>query len=255
MHDVLKWLVIPGGPGMSNNYLQHTLPEAFPEYNLFFYHPYGSPESEKKEVTIETMVLQIEEAISNFFPSEEFGLITHSFGNYLALRLLEKNHSRLKALIMINPIPFTYTGWQSALQSIIKTIPEEILIQVNSLALQPDQGTNIFRLIYPYYLGNIEHTLPMNIPFDMDTCNLITSKIRNFNDIHLISNPNQPIIRIVGAKDPFYVEKEIMVDNTLVLNSVGHYPFFEYYAQFINKTQQVKELLCHLLRFSTTISG
>lgn len=244
MHNILKWLVIPGGPGMSNNYLKHTLPKAFAGYNLHFYDAYGSPESEKKDTSIEEMVGQIEEQVSSFITNEGYGLITHSFGNYLALRLLEKKDNQLKALIMINPIPFTYKDWKVALENIIKKIPSNILTQISNLSQQPNQGKAIFRLIYPYYVGNPEQVLPIDVPFDTDACNLIVPKVNDFSDLNLVSNSDLPMVRIVGEADPFYMDKTIMTDNTLVLKEVGHYPFFEDSIQFINTVEKIGELLC-----------
>ena len=35
------------------------------------------------------------------------------------------------------------------------------------------------------------------------------------------------MVRIVGACDPFYRETNILVEDTIVIPEVGHYPFFE----------------------------
>ena len=244
MHDISNWLVIPGGPGMSNNYLKHVLPQAFSGYNLHFYDVYGSPESDKKDASIEEMVRQIEEQVSDFIANGGYGLITHSFGNYLALRLLEKKDSQLKALIMLNPIPFTYKDWKAALENIIKKIPAHILNQINDLSQQLNQGKAIFRLIYPYYVGNPAQELPVDVPFDADACNLIVPKVEDFSDLNLVSNSDLPMVRIVGELDPFYMDKNMMMDKTLVLKKVGHYPFFKDSIQFTNTVAKIGELLC-----------
>ena len=115
-------------------------------YNLHFYDAYGSPESEKKDVSIEEMVEQIEEKISGLKSPDGYGLITHSFGNYLALRLLEKQEKQFKALIMLNPIPFVSTDWKVALENVVKKIPSDIFEEIRNLSEQPNQGENAFSI-------------------------------------------------------------------------------------------------------------
>ncbi len=190
------------------------------------------------------MVEQIEKQVSFFITNSGYGLITHSFGNYLALRLLEKKDSRLKALVMLNPMPFTYKNWKTALENIIKKIPNHILTQVNDLSQQVNQGGAIFRLIYPYYIGNPAQVLPVDVPFDTAACNLIVSKVKEFNDLNLISNSDLPMIRVVGELDPFYIDKDIMMHNTLVIKGMGHYPFFEDSIQFTHAVAKIRESLC-----------
>lgn len=239
----LKWIVVSGGPGMSNNYLRETLPKAFPDYNLHFYDAYGSPESDRRNVTIADMVGQIEE-LSSADGDNEFGLITHSFGNYLALKLLEKNERRLKAIIMLNPIPFTYDGWKGALDEVVNKIPANVMAEISNLSRESTQGKELFKLIYPYYIGRCSNVLPIDVPFDIVSCNFIADQLTSFNDLDLILNTTTPICRIVGEEDPFYKDIDCMADRTIVLNEVGHYPFFEDYNQFSNAVLKIEEMLC-----------
>ena len=67
------------------------------------------------------------------------------------------------------------------------------------------------------YVGKHTHVLPIDVPFDMEACNLITSKVTDFNELDLVYDSNVPIIRIVGELDPFYTDKVIMRSQTLVL--------------------------------------
>lgn len=86
--------------------------------------------------------------------------------------------------------------------------------------------------------------MPIDVPFDTDACNVIAPKVEDFSDLSLVSNSDLLMVRIVGELDPFYMDKNIMTDNTLVLKEVGHYPFFEDFIQFTNAVAKVGELLC-----------
>lgn len=241
MFKDLKWIVIPGGPGMSNNYLLDVLPMAFQGYELHFYNTIGSPESAIENAKIDDLVNQITEESEG---SNEYGLITHSFGNYLALRLLEKNDNRLKAIIMLNPIPFTFKEWQESLASIVSKVPPNVLHAIAELSKEPDKGNEIFKLIYPYYVAEKSIDLPFDIPFNMNNCNSIASQVETFNDIDLIEHAPIPMCRVVGEQDPFYKNQDVMTDNTIVINDTGHYPFLENHQQFSEIVPNIEEKLC-----------
>jgi len=86
--------------------------------------------------------------------------------------------------------------------------------------------------------------LPVDVPFDTAACNLIVSKVKEFNDLNLISNSDLPMIRVVGELDPFYIDKDIMMHNTLVIKGMVHYPFFEDSIQFTHAVAKIRESLC-----------
>lgn len=241
----LKWLVVPGGPGMSNSYLRYALPQAFQGYNLHFYHAYGSPESLRQDVTIQEMVDQIE-LESKAESGENFGLITHSFGNYLAMRLLEKRNSRLKVIIMLNQIPFKFDEWQESLNTIVKKVPQDILSKLRELSHLSDDGITAFRLKYPYYIGKKSPILPIDVPLNMAACHSIAAKVSDFNDHSLVTKANIPLFRIVGELDPFYRDKNTLERDTFVLKDVGHYPFFEDIEQFKAAILKIEEILCQM---------
>lgn len=156
----IKWLVVPGGPGLSSIYLKNSLPNIFRGFDLHFYEPYGSPGSVKKVPTLIEMVEQLENEAGQL---NDVGLITHSFGNYLALRALERNHCNFKAIIMLNPIPFTYEKWKAALTRLLNQVPQPILHKINELSQNISDGSELFRLIYPFYVNSEKCSLPFDI--------------------------------------------------------------------------------------------
>lgn len=228
----LDWIVIPGGPGMSSNYLEEALAKPFRESRLHYYCIHGAPDSIEKDPDIKAMVEQIFHTAQQANLSQ-FGLITHSFGNYLALRALEKKDNNIRAVIMLNPIPFTFKGWKNALANIINKVPEAILKKIECLAINPEHGGELFRMIYPYYTSDANAQLPMDISFDSQACNTISAKITDYDDRNLVNSITVPLIRISGDKDPFLDDKEILSDKTIILPNAGHYPFFETPVNFL----------------------
>lgn len=239
----LDWIVIPGGPGMSSKYLEKALAKPFRDSRLHYYCIYGAPDSIDKDPDIEEMVEQIFHVAKKYNLSQ-FGFITHSFGNYLALRALEKNNDSIKALIMLNPMPFTFTGWKNALTTIVNKVPANILNQIDHLANKKDQGMELFRTIYPYYTGSENSELPINVTFDMKVCNSISAKIADFDDKNFVQSLTIPLARIVGEKDPFLDNKDILANQTIIISKAGHYPFFEATDEFAMAINKIGEILC-----------
>lgn len=99
-------LVIPGGPGLSLDYLEvfHQLFEPS-EYTVYSYEPSGYPNSHKEfQGTIKGYAQELTEFI-NQLQLQDVILIGHSFGACIALEfLLIKNH-KVKSAILISAFP------------------------------------------------------------------------------------------------------------------------------------------------------
>jgi predicted alpha/beta hydrolase family esterase len=147
----LDWIVVPGGPGLSAAYLKYGLAQSLENYKLHFYDPLTA-------LCIDDLVNQIL-ATAEKNKLKEYGLITHSFGNYLALRVLEKPNHGISGLLMLTPMPFTFQNWRLALQNITKKIPRSVHNKIQELSRQPNMGTKIFELLLPYYIAR-----PVKIP-------------------------------------------------------------------------------------------
>lgn len=247
MLDIVNWVVVSGGPGLSNNYLKYALKNIPLRGNLYFYNLYGSPESDNKDPSIHEMVDQIKQvAVENKL--EKYGIIAHSFGSYLALRALEENASNIQALIMLNPVPFEYSAWKASLSSIVEKVPQSILDQLDELSGNPDEGGRIFKLIYPYYIGHKASNLPVEVELDVGACNAISEKVSQYSDIDLVSSLTIPVVRIVGELDPFFSDNGVLPDTTIVISEVGHYPFFEATDIFNSVIKKTGELICQRIK-------
>jgi len=245
MLDSLQWIVVPGGPGLSNIYLKYALDKMPISYKLNFYHMYGAPESNNKSPSIDNMIDQISQ-VADERDLSEYGLIPHSFGNYIALRGLQKNNGSIRAIIMLNPMPFEFHAWKSVLTRIEEKIPKPVLEELTSLSTSDDlsTGMKLFRLLFPYYIDNKQANLPVDVPFDAVVCHAIENKIQEYDDRNLVASSAIPIVRIVGEKDLFFDDREILLKKTIILPNVGHYPFFEDQNNFYKAMKDAGEMLC-----------
>ena len=57
-NNKIHWIVVPGGPGLSRQYLEKPLSTAFADEELIYYDPFGALESIHKDPTINEVVEQ-----------------------------------------------------------------------------------------------------------------------------------------------------------------------------------------------------
>lgn len=233
----ISWIVVPGGPGLSRQYLEKSLSAAFAGETLIYYDPFGAPESIHKDPTINEMIEQIEQ-VANDRGLTNYGLITHSFGNYLAIQLLKKKHNNIQAIIMLNPGPFQKKLYQHAIEQLNSRVSEEDQQAIQALSQSLSNGPQLFKKLFPYYVNNKETVLPIEIPFDVAACYRILGKVSDYDDTHFITTSGTPMIRIVGDSDFFYNEPDILIDRTIVLPNIGHFPFFEDPALFSSSVRE-----------------
>jgi len=225
MLDKLNWIVIPGGPGLSKKYLEKGISNAFTGYKLHFYNPLGSPELPVETVpTIDELTNQIINKVKEL-QLTKFGLITHSFGNYLAMRLIENSKVMPTSIIMISPMPFQFNIWKKALNNIINKIPEQGMKKIETLMQNDKKGCELFRALLPYYAYK-KVDVP-DILFDVNMCNRISENVSCYDDRALILSRNISVACIFGDKDPFYLDHDFLSNRKLVIENIGHYPFLE----------------------------
>jgi pimeloyl-ACP methyl ester carboxylesterase len=242
MMKELNWIVVQGGPGVSKKYLEN-LNDVFVNFNLYFYDQMGSPELPNDSTSINDLVDQIK-AFATEKELERFGIISHSFGNYITMRFLEKygESDLVTNLIMLSPCPFIHDEWRRALALIAESIPTVEKENINSLAadLESD-GVCLFKALYPFYSGNSSSTLDLDVEFNLQACNEISGLVQEYDDRALLSKLSIPAVRVVGEKDHFYaVEEEKDLVNTIVLKDLGHYVNLENIEQLIKAVEDIE---------------
>jgi pimeloyl-ACP methyl ester carboxylesterase len=235
----LDWIVVPGGPGLSSDYLRQGLSKLQPHYKLHFYEPYGSPNSSRlAQVTIADLINQILE-VADQNKLEKFGLITHSFGSYLAMRLLQGACQKVTALIMLSPMPLVFKKWQNVLEGIGSQIPAALLSKMERP--EPDkkdpQGIDLFNELMPYYTKR--PVQPLSVPFNISACNQIADQVCGYDNRELMASLQRPWKCLVEEQDPFFTRDDILMQHSIVIPEVGHYSFLEDETSFVRAFKQL----------------
>lgn len=237
---IKKWLVISGGPGLSNNYLKEYLSKIDSE-KFIFIDLLGSPESDIKKPFLNDIYSQIQQAYEKE-DNSSCGILTHSFGNFLILEMINNNMISPLCLLMLNPIPLEFDAWQKSLSNISSRVTEEDLNKINELS-NSGAFTELFSVLVKYYTYN-HNDLDFVIPFDGASCDFVSNQVYKFNHTRILNEIKFPVIRIEGESDSFYINEKILSKSTYVINNVGHFPFIENYDEFLEVFKKSENNLC-----------
>lgn len=241
---IKKWLVISGGPGLSNNYLKEHLSKIDAE-KFIFIDLFGSPESDTKKPSLNDIYLQIQQAYEKE-DNSSCGILTHSFGNFLILEMINNNMISPLCLLMLNPIPLKFEKWQASLSKISSKVTEEDLKKINDLSSN-GLFTELFSVLVKYYTHN-SNVLDFVIPFDGTACDFVSNQVYEFDHSKVLNEIKFPVIRIEGESDSFYTDKKLLSKSTYVINNVGHFPFIENYDAFLEVFKKSENNLCREIK-------
>ena len=240
----IEWIVVPGGPGISKSYLQDPLDRIFEGYKLHYYEQYGSDMTGSgQSITLLNLVEQIYE-VADHLRLKCFGIIAHSFGTYLALRALDLDKSRIKAMIFLNPMPLTRPLWHQSLGKISTSVPSHEMARISELSAEVGHdGSELFRLLLPYYTAKTTFMLP-HVKFNSKICEELANVVPDYNDFPTVDKLDIPIVSIHGDRDPFYYPGMFPKESSIILEGVGHYPFYEDLLGLKKSINEAESILC-----------
>ncbi len=223
--DKLDWIVVPGGPGLPEDYIKLGLDNILSNNDrIHYYTPYGSTKCSNHDVSLNELVEQVYQVACEK-KLKYFGLIGHSFGTYLALRVIENYSKFVKGLLMISPMPLLYSQWRQSIQNVINKVTPSDNSLITKYTIE-NNGSEVLKLLFPYYIANSNTMLP-SVNFNMEECNKLEAQVPEYNDTEKLRDLTIPFYCICGNQDPFYYADTVPMANTKVLPNTGHYPFYE----------------------------
>jgi proline iminopeptidase len=232
-------LILHGGPGLDHGYMTHGLRPLTSRRRLIFFDQLGwdqlehCKESSAAEATIEhAEIIALAKSSGN-----SIGILAHSWGNFLALQLLERKAQHISELVMISPFPLTSAGLQASFEILRSRYPKHVVEKRAELAKSEGNGAQIQDLILPYYVVNPNTPLPDELRrYDPRVNQRVFNSLGNF-DIEAQTDllPNSTMV--VRGKDDFICIESVkplmrMAKCSVEMENVGHFPFYEDETQF-----------------------
>lgn len=244
-------IVIHGGPGLTQDYLLPQMYELAKHNFVIFYDQRSCGKStgeiNKDTLTIESFVNDIE-AIRKAYNLDQFSILGHSWGGFLAMQYTIKHQQYVDKLILSNSIPSTSEGYalfDEEYQKRMNPIQEEIKEISKTLEIQsgaPGIMEKLYRLIFSQYCYSTEKANALNL--DMTSTALLNgNKINTLfreNVLHQPFNLNNDLnalkistLVLHGDVDPIppmtakIIHENIPGSKYVLLQNCGHFPYVE----------------------------
>lgn len=246
-------LVVHGGPGLDQTYLQPQLFELADKHQLIFYDQRASGKSLQSvdhynNININQFVSDLE-GVRAKLGLKKFILMGHSWGGLLSMYYAIKQPEHLSGLILLNTAPADYKGQKAFVDNFVErtsNIKKDIapLFSYEEFKKQnASEISELYRKVFSAYFHNPSDVKKLNLAFNVESArsgfrvNEEMSKTAWLSPgIDLFPNLkklNIPTLIIHGKQDivPVWTAKEINLaikDSKLViLEDCGHFPYIE----------------------------
>lgn len=264
-------IVLHGGPGLDQTYLQPQLLKLAKNNKLIFYDQRGSGESLETEINESTINIKRFvsdlETVRKHLNLEQFVLMGHSWGGLLAMEYATTYPQNLLGLALVNTVPANYKGSSAFAEQLMKSIEPindkiKPLFSFEEFAKQNAQElSKIYRDLFAVYFYNANEVEKLTLQFNTraaqsgfkvreemsqtyflhPSVNLFP-KLENLSTATLIIHGKQDIV-------PYWTAAEIntaVKNSTLVLlEECGHFPYIEQEEKFMESVEEFLLKLQH----------
>lgn len=256
-------IVIHGGPGLDQSYLLPQMKELAKRNPVIFYDQRSSGRSlpttvNEKDMNVQQFIQDIE-ALRQSLHINQFIILGHSWGGLLASEYATQYPQHVSAMILLNSIPLTSTGFkafeteaQKRFQS-ISTELEQIQSSQGFKQYDPKTYELFYRTIFSTYVYDPKKV--NNLTLSLTPISAKNSAIiENWFTKTYLSQPydlrsklktiNVPTLVIAGNDDPVPVWTEKEISDALphakfvLITHCGHFPYFEQPAELFKHINQ-----------------
>jgi pimeloyl-ACP methyl ester carboxylesterase len=238
-----RLLVFHGGPGFDHEPLIDGLSDLMDHRTLVFFDQLGCG---RTPATVEPVTAQATfdhaAAVVDAIGPEPVGAVAHSWGSVVAAATasLRPDFAFTESLI-ISPVALDGTGYGHARNAMAGRIPPDVTQRVMAMIAAGADSAEAFSLITPYYVASPKTVLPP-MPVAAAVYVSVDASLDDFDYSDTIPRFG-PISIIRGDSD--YVDPAtigpwlVAAQRDMVMDHVGHYPFFEDAAGFAAAIRQV----------------
>jgi proline iminopeptidase len=246
-------LVVHGGPGLDHTYLLPQMLELAKDHELIFYDQRGSGKSldavlDQQYVTIEQFTKDLED-VRGALGIDKVILMGHSWGALLCIPYALHYPQHVSKLILLNPAPADYKGWQEFEGELNKKL-EPIKPKIASFfdpkefeKLKAQEIQEVYRNLFSVYFADPHKTRYLTLDMTREsaisghkvlmgmlTYSVMIPKFTLFSALLRLKVPtlvicgNQDAVPASTVQD---IKKSMPSAEIVPLQNCGHFPFIE----------------------------
>lgn len=241
-------LVIHGGPGLDQSYLQPGMNGLAKWFTLIYFDQRASGRStaalHPDQVSLPLFMSDID-GVREHFGLDRVDILGHSFGGLLAMRYAMDYPDRVGRLILSNSVPASSTlRQQEAESSNARMTDEELAEQAKIFASEAFKQRasagfeEYFRFIFkrefadPAKLDQLVLDLPENFAANGALLNGLATDLQVYDWFDRLSGIEAPTLVIYGGHEASQVSQNLLVKSIpdaklVILEDCGHFPYIE----------------------------
>lgn len=244
-------IVLHGGPGLDQTYLQPQMLALAKNHEVIFYDQRGAgkslePNFSPAQINIEQFTKDLEE-LRKQLKLDKFILLGHSWGGLLAMNYSVNYPEHLAGLILLSTTPADYAGQQAYIEEFAKrtlSIKNEITPLFDHQAfrkLSSSQISKLYRTIFSVYFYDPQNVAKLNLSINKESAIggdrvreiMMKTSNPNTNLFAQLTKLNVPSLVIHGQQDIIPLWTAQKIKNTipdaqiLILKKCGHFPYIE----------------------------
>jgi pimeloyl-ACP methyl ester carboxylesterase len=238
-------LLLHGGPGMSDEYLEGVVPELEDGYELATFQQRGlAPSLTEGPFTIETAVADVV-AFMDALEWDKAHVLGHSWGGHLLLHVLVAAPERVLAAMALDPLGGVGDGGNAAFEAEMNARTPEAdreraeLLDRRAMAGEGTEEDVVesMRLYWPAYFADPAHVMPMppmrnSIPAYSGLFEALQARLPSLEAA--LPHVEVPLGVVVAGRSPIPPDKAGLATAAAVpgawsevIEGAGHFPWFE----------------------------
>jgi len=244
-------VIVHGGPGLDQAYLQPQFFELARSHEIIFYDQRGSGKSLGFEISDSTMnprqFAKDLEDLRKFLGLKKISLIGHSWGGFLSLQYALLYPDNINKLVIVNSYPAGEKGVKSFIQEFDKRT-QKIKNKINPLfsysefiKLDKQQITELYKDVFSVYFYDRQKESQLSLKFDLASARsgfkvmqaMDANPSRDWDILSALYNISASTLVVAAKQDivPYWTSEEIKnaIPNAqfVLFENCGHFPYIE----------------------------
>ena len=236
-------LVFHGGPGFDHVPLLAGLTGLLEHRTLIFFNQLGCGRTPATDAPVTAQAtFDHAAALLDAVGSEPIGMAAFSWGAVVAAAALARRPDfAFTESLLVSPTPIEGNAYAQARATFVARVPAEIMTELMTMVQAGKEGAEAFALLGPYYVASQQTVLPQ-MPISVPVYFSVDGSLAEFNFQDAIGRFGAISI-IRGDHD--HTDQSLIrplldaATHDLILEGVGHHPFFEEPGSFAAAARRV----------------
>ena len=210
--------IIPGGPGLSNDYMLEFSNELEKNNSVFMF-------DYESILTFKEIKDSLKDKIKHNSNTKTI-FIAHSWGALILSSCLQELKLFNNLTIFINPVALDRSEYDKNGECLLSRIDDITMKKISNIMEKNESGSKIMQLALHAYCGKTKNLPNFNFEYDYNTYNSVAASLTDFNyweDLKKLTK-----LRCIFGNNDYISNRPYINHNIKIINNnYGHFPMIE----------------------------